>query len=283
MTMTLKTKVATKKRGLMLETTVQIDRIAGDFKRREKTISGLYNRPLFTTSFVFREFLRTIITDIIFVHDAVEKIEPKLDTRVALSNLLAFLGSGQGNFSARSAQRQKYILAEIVDFFGEVRIDRRRLLDMLERLVEQWIDDFFEVTYKDGKEREVKCLKTLDEPGDLDKLKRCNPFPPKPAFPARAATFLDKHKLKVQLAEKAIKESKRRKREVSLLTVLEKLKNEKNEYDFLNKLKPTTRGNWHLGDLLIALETHPSLALYTTDGLFEIICPVFGKECYLYK
>lgn len=268
------------KKGLLLETTVQRDRVMGDQKVRTKINKDLEDKRLFTTSFVFREFSNTILKDIGFVHDHAQAMELGADARVTLAALLRAIGMGKGNFSVRSVQRINFVVAEIVESFGKLSFSHRRLLDRLERLAQKWIYDFFQADLLNGQKVKISCLKTLDEPGELDRLIFCNPFPPKPTFPIKAAALLDKHSREVKLAEDAIRQSKRKSKEIPLLKILDRLKSKNGEYDFINKLNPGMRGVWWLGDLLIVIETHPSLAIYTTDGLFDIICPVFGKVRY---
>ncbi|MCI0490435.1 MAG: hypothetical protein L0229_27900 [Blastocatellia bacterium] len=66
-----------------------------------------------------------------------------------------------------------------------------------------------------------------------------------------------------------------------MLKVLDRMKNAAGDYDFANKLTPRTKGNWWLGDLLIALESPHYCAIYTTDGLFEALCDALGKRLYV--
>ena len=75
--------------------------------------------------------------------------------------------------------------------------------------------------------------------------------------------------------------AKAREKDKSLLKILERLKDENGEYAFLDKLKPNTRGNWALGDLLVALETPPEVRIYANDRHFLVLCKALGKRRYL--
>jgi hypothetical protein len=134
--------MATAMNELMLETTIQLFRVIGDNTDRERIEGELKQRNLCTSSFVFREFLRTIINDLIFVHKRVQEMTEEADGKIALSKISIMMGKGSGNFSFRSAQRLHYITATILDGFDRTRVPRQRVLDYLERMTKTFVNDF---------------------------------------------------------------------------------------------------------------------------------------------
>jgi hypothetical protein len=104
---------------LLLETTIQLYRVAGVTEVKREINRELHGKQVCTTSFVFRESLRTIINDVAYVHRIAEQIPEGQDGRVALGRLVNVLASGPGNFSPRSRQRGQYVVAEILDSFNQ--------------------------------------------------------------------------------------------------------------------------------------------------------------------
>lgn len=270
------------KEGVLLEATIQIHRVAGSQKDKEAINEELKGKLLRTTSFVYRKFVRTIIADIEYVYTSALNLPRDQDGRVALSNLSRLLASGKGRFGSRQARREALVIAAILDEFDETHVPPQRLIRFLEATAQEWVRDFFEVRFLDGTTAEIRCVLELpDWAGELDDLKKCNPFPPPPRFPECAARFLEERSDKVRLCEDAMRQPKFRRKAAPILKVLDRMKNAAGEYDFANKLTPRTKGNWWLGDLLIALESPPICAIYTTDGLFEALCGALGKRLYV--
>jgi hypothetical protein len=268
--------------AVLLETTIQIKRVAGFPKHKEAINEDLKGKLLRTTAFIYREFLRTVIADIEYVYTSSLGLSPDQNGRVALSNLSRLLASGKGRFGSRQARREQLVIAAILDEFEETHVPPRRLIRFLEATAQEWVRDFFEVQFLDGTTAEIRCLlELLDWAGELDDLKKCNPFPPPPRFAECVARFLEERSDKVRLCEDAMRQPKFRRKAAPLLKVLDRMKNDEGDYDFANKLTPRTKGNWWLGDLLIALESPPICAIYTTDGLFEALCDALGKRLYV--
>lgn len=272
-----------KTNELLLETTIQIFRVVETIETKANLNRELHGKQVFTSSFVYREFLRTIITDVIYVWNAVKETTPDTDGQVGLGVISRFLAQGKGNFSARSAKRMHYVMAAVQESFKQTQIPQQRLIRRLERIGQQWERDFFEALSPiDGQAIPIHCLCNLDDPSEIERLRQGRPFPEMPLFPTGAATFLEKHKELVQKAEEAMHVAGARHKDSSLLDVLKRLKKTDGEYDFLQRLKINTRGNWCLGDLLISLETPPppTGAVYTIDRHYEILCPAIGKLRY---
>ncbi|MDQ3815738.1 MAG: hypothetical protein M3347_17630, partial [Armatimonadota bacterium] len=267
---------------LLLETTIQLHRIADDTGIKQRINDELSDQECYTTSFVLREFLRTVIKDLAYIHTAIESLEAGADGRIALGNLDRFLASGKGNFSVRAARRERYVTAIILDAFPETKIPRGKLLRFLERAAQQWLEEFFEVPALDGESRidDDHFLTGLDE--QHDEMERWiqdhHPIPEPPPFPIGAAKFLDDNRRSVLRAEECVQEAKAREKDKNLLKVLGALKDDDGEYDFLGKLKTNTRGNWTLGDLLIALESPPDAHIYTTDKHYGPLCRALKKH-----
>lgn len=271
--------------NLLLETTIQLFRVYGREEIKEKINDELIGKNLFSTSFVFREFLRTVINDLWFVYSKVKyELHADSDGKVSLAKLSSFLGEGQGNFSDRSARRLHHIIALILGSFEHTTVPQARLLARLERITEDFLQDFFEFISPDGQFITIECTCSLEEhPANLALLRKGTPFPEMPSFPKGAAQFLEKNKELVQKAEEAMRSSSAKNRDEKLLQFLSRLKNKKtNKFDFLNLLRIDMRGNWCLGDILITLDTPPSPngAVYTIDRHYDILCPALGKVRY---
>ncbi|MBI1923263.1 hypothetical protein HYR99_03330 [Candidatus Poribacteria bacterium] len=268
-----------------METTIQLYRAVGDPETKQRINDELSDKDNYSHSYVLREFLRTIIKDVAYVYMAVQTVGTAGDGRVALENLDRFLASGRGNFSGMAARRERYVTAAILEHFNETRISSKELLRFLEMTAQQWIKDFFEAPLSDGgtyRIEEERFLTGLDEqPDELERwIFNHRPIPPPPPFPAGAAQFLHKHRHLVRRVEEFVQAASMREQDQNLLKILERLKDKDGRYDFLGKLKPNTRGNWALGDLLIALETPSDVHIYTTDQHYNVLCQALGKRRY---
>jgi hypothetical protein len=268
----------TTPKKLLLETTVQLLRVAGGPENRKKVSGEAESSDLWTTSFVLREFLRTIVKDLTYVHGAVTKLSMDRDGLVALANLDLFLASGKGNFSARSARRERYVTAAILTSFRSTTVSRQRLLTRLERVCGQWLRDFFELDRADGGTVRIQCLCALDEGTETHKrLAEGSPFPDQPSFPSLAPEFLRKNLKGVEAVQIAMAQAPSRLRDEGLLRILARLKGRDDRFDF-TLLTPRTRGNWYLGDLMIALEAPPDTAIFSIDKHFEILCEALRRQ-----
>jgi len=262
-----------------LETTIQIHRVVDDPDERARINGELNNKDVCTTTFVLREFLRTVIQDLSFVHSTAREAGAK-DGKVALSKVARLLASKPLGFSARAAKRVQYVIAAILEQFEQQNVPLGKLLTFLEMTAQQWIEDFFEIRHGTGsylKIPEDQCLNALDEPPDeMDRWLRDHyPIPPPPPFPNGASSFLQKKRQLVQAVEHAMLEATAKNRDLALLKILGRLRDANTKYDFA-KLSARMRGNWALGDLLIALESPQDAHIYTTDRHYEVICRAIG-------
>lgn len=271
------------KTGVLLETTIQLHRIVDATDIRARIHAELRGRQLFSTSYVLREFLRTVITDLAYVYNAVQEVGGDADGRIALSKVLWLLAHGKGNYSPRAARREHYVIAAILKCFETTTLYFEELRSFLEMTAQQWIKDFFEIQIDGASFFRIppeNYFTALDDaPGDMDMERwTSTPQPPDaPLFPARAGMFLQDRVPQVAAVEGAMRAAPSRRKDSKLLTMLDRMKDTKTgKYDFIQKLTPRTRGNWAMGDLLIALETPLYLQIYTTDRHYETICVALG-------
>lgn len=267
---------------VLLETTIQIHRIVDEPEIKKKINEELANKIVYTTTFVVREFLRTIIGDIRFVWSKVNSAKEVgvTDGRLALSRLSQILAQGIGNFSPRAAQRQYYVVAAIQESFS-FDAEIGELISFLEMTSDQWLEEFFEVPISDNiTDIRETCLCSLDEPPDEIRrwIDEHRPIPGPPPFPKLAASFLQLRRGEVKEIEESFQRQKHKYKDARLLDVLVSVKTKAGEYDFENKLR-AQRG-WALGDLLIALETPSRTEIYTTDRHYDVICGAIGRRRY---
>ena len=270
--------------SVLLDTTIQLYRVAYGPEMKRDIDRELTSKQVYSSSFVFREFLRTIIADLIWVHgQASTKLTAENDGKVGLDQLSRYIALGENVYSKRSIQRMHLVIARVLASFPATRVPRNKLLRRLERTIEEWVRDFFRIQVGSSLEiHSVECLRTLDDrPGELEELCCCDPFPPSPKFPRAAAQFLERSSVHVKQVEREMQSAKAKDgRDTHLLRVLGWLKGADGEYDFVDKLQVSKRWNWALGDLLIALETPSEVALYSTDRAFAILCKALGKVRY---
>ncbi len=269
---------------ILLDTTIQIWRIAFNPEEAENIHRELEGKVVYTTSFVFREFLNTLISDLRYVHNqASDVLQPGGEGRVGLDRLARFLATGKGNYSARSIQRLHLVMGSLLESFDQTRVSKNRILVRLERTANRWIRDFFRYPKRNGEMGSVVCLTGLDDSSaELERMRTGKPFPPAPPFPKGAAAFLDRTKAQVTSVEVIMKQAtKAQGRDDRLLKVLERLKGKDGVFDFKDKLGQYKAWNWALGDLLIALETPGGVAIYSTDRAFRILTQALDKPRHL--
>ncbi len=269
---------------ILLDTTVQLWRIVYGQEETEKFNKELLDKAaVYSTSFVFREFLNTIIADLEFVHRlATSSLQPGDDGLVGLDQLARFLGTGKGNYSTRSVRRLHLVMGMLLESFDRTRVSKSKLLVRLERTASRFVRDFFKCPGQDGEERDLICLTGIDDqPGELGRMRQGRPFPPQPVFPKAAAQFLEQNKKKVvRVEESMLMTTKAKGRDDKLLRVLGWLKVRDGGFDFLDKLNKYKLWNWALGDLLIALESPQEVAIYSTDRAFSVLSHALDKPRY---
>jgi hypothetical protein len=263
---------------VLLETTIQIHRIVDDPSVKTRINSELHGKIVYTTTFVLREFIRTIITDIAYVHSITRRTGIS-DGRIALSAITYLLAQGHGRYSPRAARREQYVMAAIQSYFAETTVPIAKLLCLLDMTAHEWIDDFFKVPVGGGSNRaeQIQCLQALDSPtNEMENwLRQQSTIPTNPPCPNNAPEFLRKHLVAMVEVEKQLADEAVRHRDLKLLEMLRSFKKESGQYDFgkLNR-----RNIWGLGDLFITLETPAGTAIYTTDRHYEALCSATGRQ-----
>lgn len=269
---------------ILLDTTVQLWRIVYGREEAEKFNKDLRGKAeVYSTSFVFREFLNTIIADLELVHRlASSSLQPEDDGLVSLAQLARFLGTGKGNYSTRSVRRLHLVTGMLLESFDRTRVSKRKLLVRLERTARRFINEFFKSPGRNGEQRDLICLTGIDDQtGELERMRLGRPFPPQPAFPKAAALFLEENREQVVRVEEIMSNTTKAKgRDDKLLKALGWLKAANGHFDFLDKLKRYKLWNWALGDLLIALESPETVAIYSTDRTFSVLAYALDKPRY---
>lgn len=269
---------------LLLDTTVQLWRIVHGPEETQRFHQEFVDKTaIYTTSFVFREFLNTIIADLEYVHlQTSEVLTPAEDGRVGLDRLARFLATGRGNYSSRSIQRLHLVIGELLESFEHTRVPKSKILVRLERTARRWIRDFFRYQDRNGGEQAVICLTALDDtPDDIRTMRQGGPFPQHPRFPKKAARFLEDRKAQVaRIVVEMRKATRSQGRDDKLLKVLGWLEDKDGDFDFSNGLRQHKLWNWALGDLLIVLESPADAAIYSTDRTFAILTRALGTQLY---
>jgi hypothetical protein len=275
----------TNRRKILLETTIQIHRLANDLAIKDAINRELADADVYTTSFVLREILRTIVADLAYVYASVTKLGGDGNGYLALERLLRLLARGESRFSIRAARREQYVIAAIVEHFPYTKISLTELVAFLDYVCQKWLRDFHRIRLPNGWIFRIVgefFLTGLDErPSELqDWIRSSGSMPGAPRFPSGAAAFLEARKANVVLACDAMNSCDAYRRDDRLLRILDRLRNASGEYEFVERLKATTRGNWCLGDLLIALEAPGDVEIYTEDRHFEVLCGALQRNLY---
>ncbi len=268
--------------SVLLDTTVQLWRIVYGPDETEHFARELVDKTeVYTTSLVFREFVRTIIGDVEYLHlQTSECLKPDADGRIGLGRLCLFLGAAR-NYSSRSVKRLHLVIGKLLDGFSATKVPRSKILVRLERTANRWMRDFFRYLDSSGEHRQLTCLTALDDTGYLEQMRRARPFPPRPVFPSKAASFLDERREQVERAEAAMgKATCAEGRDKKLLNFLDRLKGKDGGFDFLGRLPMYKEHCWRLGDLLIVLESPEGAAIYSTDRAFAVLTRALDKRLY---
>jgi hypothetical protein len=271
---------------ILLETTVQIHRVADAPQIRAKVRGELYDKELFTSSYVLREFLWTVINDIRYLHE----YSPKLglaDGKATLLDIIYLLYHPPNNYSHRSAERMHLIIAEILKRYvtgatgTPLSLPTQKLLRYLEMTANHWLWEFRNVRFADGQEYYIDdnhYFRELDErTNELEEwIDQHRPIPSPPPFPAAAARLLlERNRDAVERLEQLLESAHGRDRNPAVLKMLKRLKGKDGSYAF-EKLT-ASQASRGLGDLLIGLEGREDVAIYTTDSHFHILCGVIGR------
>ncbi|MEM1176699.1 MAG: hypothetical protein AAGM22_00015 [Acidobacteriota bacterium] len=275
---------------LHLDTTVQLSRIvysAEETLAFDAELAGV--EEVSTTSLVYREFLRTIISDIEYLHTNTDELIAA-DSRgfISLGRLSQLLGAARNRYSQRSIRRLHLVIGALTNQFARTRVRKNRVLRKLERMAQAYCRAFFVYTDRTGSAKEVIFLQGLEPPGHLPEESRrssgrstlrhaARPFPPRPLFPEGAATFLEARESQVTKVEQEMSAAPSKGgRDDKLLKFLQRLKANDGSFDFTGRLPKYRQKCWYLGDLLIAMECPDGAAVYSTDRAFPILCKALG-------
>ena len=251
-----------------------MERIAGDPDRRNAIDRELRPFSLLTTTLVIREFLRTVIRDIDFIFQGVHEVGADTEGRFHFDRLHNWLGDPSiANFSTRSFQRINRITAEIQrklpvnPAFDDVTF-------FLKDLALTWLEDLLRARRSKSLSVPLQVLSGLEShDGELSEWISLNlPFPSFPPFPSAAHVFLEQRTVQVKEVYDAVSIEAESRVDKHLKKSLERYWTE-GEFSFK---RLDQKQDWHLGDLLIALEAPSAAMIYTKDHHFDLLCRVLG-------
>lgn len=258
---------------VFLETTIQIDRFLESRERRVEIRKNLVGKELCTSSYVRMEFQRTILKDLDYVLSTVDS-EPVMtvDRKVSLERLLREVLRRQGEHAGRRIDRCCKIIAWLMEVFEHSLVKKAKIIEFLNDQMEDLRDEFFEVdlTAEGGEIVNVNCSDFTD--CTLVKTGKCHCRREEaqcqlPGFLAKNAYVLEEVK---RAFEAVAKQPTMTSSATRILTS-----------EPVNWNLAKGQGNcWPLGDTIIALESPPDSALYTTDRHYDVICPIVGRFLY---
>lgn len=260
-----------------LDTNVQLSRVAGGAERRRYCNSQLHGKQVYTTSIVLREFIRTLVCDLEYLHSSIGK----LSASHPIDALFAVLSRKQEGTSERSQHRLRLYLEMTLDGVEPGVSKKRRTQLRLERMFVTWIEDFFEVVSDDNKRNRVECMTGTEQSADvIDELTSGRPFPVHPGFPNRVGAYLDEHVVEVKKARKAMKHAEAKVRDEELLSFLSSCEIDGN-LRFHDRIRMDRPDHWVLGDLLLAIESLVAAPIWSDDNHFDVLCPALNKDRFV--
>ncbi len=272
-------------RPLFLETTIHIDRFWETVPRRRQIRRNLVGRRLFSSSYVFMEFQRTLLKDLVYVHSIVESdCDADADSRVFLGELQRKLAKRGGDHGARSVVRSFQVVACILDHFPLTVVNREELLEFLRYQIDFHRDKFFEVdlTEEFGDVVGVELSNVTDCDLVKDHLPvgdRRRYFCRRPEADCHLPEFLERYAAvlhEVHQAFIAASAGPSRHGNPRLADALGRVKRQPVDWQHAKGQKNC----WPLGDTIIALEAPVEAAIYTTDHHYELICDIVGRVRY---
>ncbi|MEO1086324.1 MAG: hypothetical protein AAFY88_18975 [Acidobacteriota bacterium] len=265
---------------LHLDTTVQLSRIAYGGETSRSYNAELAGRPrVSTTSLVYREFLRTLVSDIEYLHGKAEQTPADGDDGfIDVGSILQSIGAAKDRYSSRSIRRLHLVAGQLLRELDRTRVPKIKILRKLERIASAYSRMFFTYPDESGRPLQIELLTGLEQdPAELDQLRAAAPFPRRPGFPAGAARFLAERLPEVETVAGFMEKAKSGAgRDDRLLDFLRRLMNDDGRFDFPRHLPRYKEMCWRLGDLLIALECPDGAALYATDRAFPVLARALG-------
>jgi len=262
-----------QKRKIFLETSIQIERILGSFKRREQIRENLVDATVFTSSYVFMEFRRAVLQAVAHVLTLVRQIQYDGENVIDLSELMRMVAMGRSiRFSVRTIQRVILVLSYIFSAFPTSFVESDTLIDYLELQLNWRLKElFFEGVSEYIIHTDCDLVRPNIPIGDyVQNRLSCN---------AKNATctlvaFLSQYQDKLRAMEQVLTAASDDEINPRTLTALKRINS--NVTKALGE-----RTCWSLGDVIIALETPDDVYIYTTDRHFDLICSVLGKQRFI--
>jgi hypothetical protein len=260
------------RKKIFVETTIHIERLFSDAERQAKISKNLKDAVFSTSSYVYMEFRRTMLQAISYVLSVARQMLKEGQKNIDLVSLLRRLSAGTAiSFSLRNFQRVMLIYSYLLDHFSTFIVPAAILIDYLEYNRDITIPErFFESIDEYINHTNCDLVRHSVPVGDyLHRRLSCN------ARSANCAlvSFLQQHQAELHQLELALAAAAPEKVNPRTLAALKKI-----NVDILKALGQRTC--WHLGDVIIALEAPDDAKIYTTDGHFDLICSVLGKQLF---
>lgn len=243
--------------NIFIETTIHIDKIFEEFKRRSEIWKNIRENRSITSTYVLMEFKRRVILSCILLYNIFREENDRAEAERRLSK----------EYSGRTVKMALKILAKLDE--GNV-LDNEKILLRLRRYIRWQLMDWFMRDIKvllDETECELARESVIEMEGDFTANLRCN----KKLCQCNLPTFLSRHVTKIKKINEMLKTEKEFSNLCSRLekTIgdLESLKGEKT--------------CWALSDLIICLESPEDARIYTTNvNHFEPICRIVNKKLF---
>jgi hypothetical protein len=267
---------------VFLETTVQIERLFwGTPERRGQIQSHIAGKRCATSSYVFMEFNRTVLQDLLFVRSLIEQQAAELNPLECLRDILRRLATSPPNVSGRSLRRCLLILDWFLGQAGLEGLNRDQLLAAVDLRVTYLRAQFFRIPSVNGGWVDIRENGCYSNATDCDLVKEgvnsANRVSQRLSCRREEARcclvqFLqaDPNPQKLEAIREAFRSAKPEHRDNEALEALERVME-------TPAAALGERTCWRLGDCIIGLEALPIGPVYTTDRhLLQVICPAIG-------
>ena len=139
-----------KKTPFFLDTTIQITRLFGLEAEKKKILKLLYNNTIYTSGYVFAEFIGTIVKDLFFIINCLsEKQTSKGNVR--LNDILRLVSRANGIHTTKRSRRLFLLVASILDEFDKDKmVDNEEIIIFLRGIIREClVNDFFVINFTD--------------------------------------------------------------------------------------------------------------------------------------
>lgn len=263
--------VVTKHReAIFLETSIHIERLFSNKQRRQQIQRRLSGATLYTSSYVWMEFRRSVLQTYAYLLSIVRGILNEGTKQIEIHELIRRLSAAPSiRFIPRAIQRLLLILSSLLEAFPGRVVHTEKLIDYFEyHIAHLGPDGFFLGIDEFINETSCDLVRPGVEIGDyVHKRLSCN------AAKASCALvpILSAHRAELLTLEKALVAAPLEKKDPKTLAALRKVNAD------VTKAKGE-RTCWALGDIIIALEAPAKAKIYTGDHHFDVICEVLGKQ-----